>query len=103
VTPNLVLQLGDNAYNSGLDNEFQVAVFDMYPTMLRKTPFWSCLGNHETAQATAFVDTYPYFDIYTLPTAGEAGGVASGTEHYYSFNYGNIHFIALDDGKSCRG
>jgi hypothetical protein len=101
-TPNLVLELGDNAYNSGLDTEFQAAVFAMYPTMLRKTPFWSCLGNHETAQATAFVDTYPYFDIYTLPTAGEAGGVASGTEHYYSFNYGNIHFIALDSMTANR-
>jgi hypothetical protein len=101
-TPNLVLQLGDNAYNSGLDNEFQGAMFDMYPTMLRKTAFWSCLGNHETAQATAFVDTYPYFDVYTLPTAGEAGGVASGTEHYYSFNYGNIHFISLDSMTANR-
>jgi hypothetical protein len=101
-TPNLVLQLGDNAYNSGFDNEFQTAVFDMYPTMLRKTPFWSCLGNHETDQATAFVDTYPYFDIYTLPTAGQAGGVASGTEHYYSFDYGNIHFIALDSMTANR-
>jgi hypothetical protein len=101
-TPNLVLELGDNAYQSGYDTEFQNAVFDMYPTMLRKTPFWSCLGNHETAQATAFVDTYPYFDIYTLPTAGEAGGVASGTEHYYSFNYGNIHFIALDSMTANR-
>ena len=101
-TPNLVLQLGDNAYNSGTDGEFQKGMFDIYPAMLRKTPFWSCLGNHETAQATAFVDTYPYFDIYTLPTAGESGGVASGTEHYYSFDYGNIHFISLDSMTANR-
>jgi hypothetical protein len=101
-TPDLVLQLGDNAYNSGTDGEFQKGVFDIYPTMLRTTPFWSCLGNHETAQATAFVDTYPYFDIYTLPTAGESGGVASGTEHYYSFDYGNIHFISLDSMTAVR-
>jgi calcineurin-like phosphoesterase family protein/Big-like domain-containing protein/purple acid phosphatase-like protein len=101
-TPNLVLQLGDNAYNSGQDTEFQKAMFDMFPTMLRKTVFWSCLGNHETAQATAFVDTYPYFDIYTLPTAGQSGGVASGTEHYYSFDYGNIHFISLDSMTANR-
>jgi hypothetical protein len=101
-TPNLVLELGDNAYNSGLDSEYQKALFDIYPTLLRKVPFWSCLGNHETAQATAFVNTYPYFDIYTLPTAAESGGVASGTEHYYSFNYGNIHFIALDSMTANR-
>ncbi len=91
-TPNLVLQLGDNAYNLGLDTEFQAGMFDIYPSMLRKTPFWSCLGNHEVYGPSP----YPYFSIYTLPTAGEAGGVASGTENYYSFDYGNIHFISLD-------
>ncbi len=101
-TPNLVLQLGDNAYNSGTDAEFQKAVFDIYPTMLRKVPFWSCLGNHETAQATDFVDTYPFFSIYTMPAAGECGGVPSGTKHYYSFDYGNIHFICLDSMTASR-
>ncbi len=100
--PNLVLQLGDNAYDVGSDTDFQSAMFNMYSAMLRKVPFWSCLGNHETDQMTAFVDTYPYFTIYTLPTAGEAGGVASGTEHYYSFDYGNIHFISLDSMTADR-
>ena len=31
----LMLMLGDNAYNSGTDAEHQAAVFDMYPTILR--------------------------------------------------------------------
>lgn len=97
-TPNLVLQLGDNAYNLGLDTEFQAGMFDIYPSMLRKTPFWSCLGNHEVYGTSP----YPYFSIYTLPTAGEAGGVSSGTENYYSFDYGNIHFICLDSMISSR-
>jgi hypothetical protein len=101
-TPDFVLQLGDNAYNSGTDTEFQGAVFNMYSAMLRKTTFWSCIGNHETDQATAFVDTYPYFNVYTFPTAGECGGVASGTEHYYSFDYGNIHIISLDSMTASR-
>ena len=101
-TPDFALQLGDNAYNSGTDTEFQAAMFDTYPTMLRKTTFWSCLGNHETDQATAFVDTYPYFNVYTFPTAGECGGVASGTEHYYSFDYGNVHVISLDSMTASR-
>jgi hypothetical protein len=26
--------------------------------------------------------------------------VASGTEHYYSFDYGNIHFVCLDSNSS---
>lgn len=101
-TPNLVLQLGDNAYNTGLDAEFQKAMFDMYPTMLRKTPFWSCLGNHETGQSTSSTANFPYFDIYTMPTAGQSGGVASGTERYFSFNHGDIHFISLDSMTSNR-
>lgn len=101
-TPDFVLQLGDNAYNSGTDSEFQGAVFNMYSAMLRKTTFWSCLGNHETDQATAFVDTYPYFNVYTFPTAGECGGVPSGTEHYFSFDYGNVHVISLDSMTASR-
>ncbi len=101
-TPDLVLQLGDNAYNSGLDSEFQTRVFDVYGTLMRKSPFWSCLGNHETAQSTSFVDTYPYFSIYSFPKAGECGGVTSGTEHYFSWDYGNIHFISLDSMTASR-
>lgn len=100
--PNLVLQLGDNAYEYGSDVNFQAGMFNIYPTMLSKTPFWSCLGNHETNQGKAFVDTFPYFEIYTLPTAGECGGVASGTEHYFSFDYANIHFISLDSMTASR-
>ncbi len=100
--PNFVLQLGDNAYNTGLDSEFQTKVFDIYGSLMRRVPFWSCLGNHETAQATSYVDTYPYFNIYTFPKAGQCGGVPSGTEHYYSFDYGNIHVISLDSMTADR-
>ncbi|HEX4951061.1 MAG TPA: metallophosphoesterase, partial [Blastocatellia bacterium] len=31
-----------------------------------------------------------------LPRNAEAGGMASGTEDYYSYDYGNIHFVCLD-------
>jgi 3',5'-cyclic AMP phosphodiesterase CpdA len=37
-----------------------------------------------------------------MPENGEAGGVPSGTEHYYSFDYGDIHFIMLDSQDSDR-
>ncbi|MDX2185619.1 MAG: metallophosphoesterase [Opitutaceae bacterium] len=100
--PDLVLQLGDNAYDDGLDSEFQVAMFDVYGDFLKRVPFWSCLGNHETSQETAFIDTYPYFSIYTFPTAGECGGVPSGTEHYFSFDHGNVHIISLDSMTASR-
>jgi hypothetical protein len=96
------LMLGDNAYETGTDAEFQTAVFDMYPSYLRQTPLWSAIGNHETAQSTNPPLTIPYFQSFTFPTAGEAGGAASGTEKYYSFDYGRIHFIALDSMTSSR-
>jgi hypothetical protein len=92
----LWLMLGDNAYNSGTDAEYQRGLFDIYTNMLKKSVLWPTLGNHDTAQQAAFVDTYPYFNIFTLPRNGEAGGVPSGTEHYYSFDHANIHFICLD-------
>jgi uncharacterized protein (TIGR03437 family) len=38
--------------------------------------------------------------MFTLPRQAEAGGLASGTEDYYSFNYGNIHFVCLDSMTS---
>ena len=52
--PNLLLMLGDNAYNSGTDAEYQAAVFDTYPTVLRNTPLFSTRGNHETSAAVYY-------------------------------------------------
>ena len=98
----LWLMLGDNAYNNGTDAEYQAAVFNIYPTMLRKSVMFPALGNHDTAQMTQVLDTYPYFSIFTLPRNGECGGVASGTEHYYSFDFGNLHFICLDSMTANR-
>jgi hypothetical protein len=96
------LLLGDNAYGSGQEFEYQAYFFDKYPQILRRTPAWSCLGNHDTANQTDPSGTYPYFQLFSFPTAGECGGVASGLEHYYSFNHGQTHFICLDSMTSDR-
>ncbi|MDA8863665.1 metallophosphoesterase family protein [Pseudomonadales bacterium] len=42
----------------------------------------------------------PYLNIFTLPTRGELGGAASGTEQYYSSDFGNVHIISLDSQLS---
>jgi hypothetical protein len=94
----LWLMLGDNAYSSGTDAQFQAAVFNMYPEMLRKSVLWSTRGNHESTDASGSV----YYNLHTFPTAGQAGGEPSGTEAYYSWDYGNIHFICLDSFGSSR-
>ena len=95
--PDVWLMLGDNAYGSGADAEYQNAVFDTYRPTLHSSILWSTLGNHET-----YTPGTPYFSIFTLPAAGEGGGLASGTEHYYSFDYANIHFVCLDSMESAR-
>ena len=95
-TADIWLMLGDNAYDFGTDAEYQAAVFDMYPTILRNTPLWPTLGNHDVNQSNSATQTGPYFDAFTLPKNGEAGGVPSGTKAYYSFDYANIHFLVLD-------
>lgn len=93
----LWLQLGDNAYNDGLDSEFQSNQFDMYPEMYRQSVMWPTIGNHETyGGANSNTQSGTYYNIFSLPKNAEAGGVASGTEAYYSFDYGNIHFIVLN-------
>ncbi len=98
----LWIMLGDNAYNDGTDQEYQAAVFDMYPELLENTILWSTLGNHDGHSADSQTNTGPYYEIFSLPTAAEAGGHASGTEAYYSFDYGNIHFVCLDSYDSDR-
>ncbi|MCH7918053.1 MAG: metallophosphoesterase family protein [Planctomycetes bacterium] len=83
------LMLGDNAYNRGTDTEYQNAVFNVYPEILRNKVLWATRGNHENSATV-------YYGIFDFPANGESGGLASGTEHYYSFDYANIHFICLN-------
>lgn len=87
--------LGDNAYGDGTDQEYQENVFEVYPEVLRNSVVWPCPGNHDYGSIDIF-NNGPYFDIMTLPTNGEAGGVPSGEEGYFSFDYGNIHFLSLN-------
>lgn len=95
----LWLWLGDNAYCCGTDAEYQKQIFDFYGSnILGNTAISPSPGNHEYFEtATAQTDRkISYFDVITVPTKGEMGGVASNSKAYYSYNYGNIHFISLD-------
>jgi acid phosphatase type 7 len=53
-------------------------------------------GNHDYYSATQSSRSHTYYNIFTMPTAGESGGIASGTEAWYSYDWGNIHFLSLD-------
>jgi len=104
--PNLWIWLGDNAYNAGTDKEYQEKVFsNHYENQMKNICVWSTIGNHDFANEGyqsygAQKGNFPYYNIFTLPTNGEAGGTPSGKENYYSFDYGMIHFICLDSYSS---
>lgn len=93
---NVWLWLGDNAYNDGTDSEYQTKVFDEYPQQFKKWVTWPTSGNHDLHTANSNNLTGPYYDNFTMPMNGEVGGVPSGTEAYYSFDYANIHFVCLE-------
>jgi hypothetical protein len=90
------LHMGDMAYPDGTDREFQLTFFDIYQPTLRNTVCWPTMGNHEGHTSRGMLGFGPYYDAYVVPMAAEAGGVASGTEAYYSFDIANIHFVCLD-------
>jgi hypothetical protein len=121
----LFLMLGDNAYNQGTDMEHQSGIFDVYTSVLATTPVWPTIGNHEMGGAGLSTTTspndymifgdganggpdpapdspMPYLNIFTLPADAEVGGLPTGTEQYYSFDYANVHIVSLDSQLSIR-
>lgn len=104
--PDLWLWLGDNAYDDGTDEEFSNKVFGTqygYGEIFPRVPFMATPGNHDYGAvlniltgADPLTHDGPYYDIVDVPTNGEIGGVPSGHELYYSFDYANTHFISMN-------
>lgn len=100
-----MILLGDNAYNSGTDAEYQTNFFDIYKNdLLQNIKLYPAPGNHDYGNNPANTGntgstpalSMPYHLNFTVPSAGEMGGVPSGVKNYYSFNIGDVHFISLD-------
>ncbi len=108
---NAWLLIGDNTYPDGTDAEFQANFFNIYKeTLLKHYPLFPSPGNHDyhdiefSAAAAQKSHEVAYYQVFSMPESGEAGGIPSHTGEYYSFNIGNIHFLSLDsygkaDGK----
>ncbi|MBN9383554.1 MAG: metallophosphoesterase [Chitinophagaceae bacterium] len=102
-TLNAWILLGDNAYSFGKDAEYQSNFFNIYKDgLLKKAPLFPAPGNHDYHDER-FSSTYAqtskevaYFQNFSMPTMGEAGGLPSHTQAYYSYDIGNIHFLSLD-------
>ena len=101
-TADIVLMLGDNAYNDATDSETTRGLFEPFAKVLRNHVLWPVPGNHEFGASDSPTQSGPYYEAFTLPKRAEAGGVASGTEAYYSYDYGNVHFVALDSHDTDR-
>ncbi len=90
------LWLGDNVYSSGTDQEYQDKMFAIYPEIFRNTVARPAPGNHDYGSVNAITHDGPYYQNFTMTKNGEAGGVQSNEEGYYSYNYGNVHFVSLN-------
>jgi hypothetical protein len=77
-----MLFLGDIAYASGSATQLQTKFFDIYQDFMKYVPVYPTIGNHE--RRTRKGD--PYFEAFVLP----------GEERYYSFDWGSVHFVAID-------
>ncbi|HMU08453.1 MAG TPA: metallophosphoesterase [Ferruginibacter sp.] len=100
-----MILLGDNAYNTGTDAEFQTNFFNIYQNdLLRYTKLYPAPGNHDygnsmannTKTGSTPANSMPYHLNFSVPSSGEIGGVPSWVKNYYSFNVGDVHFVSLD-------
>jgi len=85
----LVLSLGDQTED---DSRYQLQhnYFNQLEKVLVNTPLFTLIGNHDVHDSLR-----NYFSTFALPNKAESGGIASGTEKYYSFDYANIHVVTL--------
>ena len=95
-TPDLMLHVGDIAYESGTFEEFQANYFEYYWTLMRRVPFFPVAGNHEyITQGSA-----PYLALHAPPSDTVP---PQDRGRYYSFEWGDAHFIALDSDLLSSG
>jgi hypothetical protein len=82
----MMLHTGDIAYDNGSISQYEDNVFGVYADFFRNIPFFPSAGNHDyqTLQGA------PFRDVFNLP----------GQEKWYSYDYGRVHFAALDTESS---
>lgn len=85
--PGLVLHTGDVVYESGAAGELDPRYFEPYVDLLGEVSFYPALGNHDVRTRNGG----PLLEALYLPRNS-----ADNSEHFYSFDYANAHFAALD-------
>jgi len=85
--PQFVLHTGDVVYPDGQVDGYDPFFFQPYQALARRAPIYPTLGNHDYHTQGG----QPYIEAFYLPHNNPAN-----TERYYSFDWGNAHFAALD-------
>lgn len=88
----LMLHTGDLAYESGTQPEIERGFFAVYAPLLRSLPIFPASGNHDYKTA----DARPFRDSFALPESG----CPTGCERWYSFDWGDVHLVALDTERT---
>lgn len=85
--PDLAVITGDLVYPAGEDYDYTAKFFTPYKKLAARTVFFPSLGNHDHSTASGAA----YLKNFHLPTNNPEK-----SERYYSFDYGDVHFVALD-------
>ncbi|MDP6957392.1 MAG: metallophosphoesterase family protein, partial [Planctomycetota bacterium] len=96
--PELTLGLGDLVYSNGEWENYDPRYFGPNADILRSQVLWPSMGNHDSYTENGA----PYLANFYLPTDSGAPGAPSNTELYYSFDYGEAHFVAIDSQISSK-
>ena len=92
--PALVIHTGDLAYNpSGTFDSYQRNYFNYYAASMSSVPFFPCPGNHDYEVPSAAA----YLAVHAVPTDGVP---AQDRGRYYSYDWGNVHFVSIDSIQS---
>ena len=97
-TFDLALHTGDIAYgNANMEGgpsytQYDNWLFGVYSSWMRSRPFYPSIGNHDDEIGFARA----YRDVFVLPEEAATATFPDHAERYYSFDYGPVHFVALD-------
>ncbi|MBI3951886.1 MAG: metallophosphoesterase [Acidobacteria bacterium] len=90
----LGLYLGDVVYDRGEEENQDPRFFTPYRRIIDKLCWWTTLGNHDVITDNGA----PYYRNRVLPEPSQFAD-ATNPERWYSFDFGNAHFVALDSNE----
>ena len=87
-----MIHTGDIPYDGGTRAAFEQRFFGVYADYLKYFPVFPASGNHEYDSA----DAAPFREVFVLPENGGPDGI----ERWYSYDWGDVHFVALDTERT---